>query len=148
MKRFQDKVYALSQKGLLLWEPSWDTFRPVESVVWNPAHNQLEPYFGIYTHDIFDVDYGFKDTAMHEFCIDFTDTNSYDVGGAEDLEDILEFWKWSNADVKWVGDRMMAIHPCSGDPERKKFITRYNLRSKSLRRAPRNLNSTRKIHTH
>ena len=79
MKRFQDKIYALSQKGLLLWEPSWETFRPVVAVVWNPAHNQLEPYFGIYTNDIFDVDYGFGDSNMHDFCIEFTDENAYDV---------------------------------------------------------------------
>jgi hypothetical protein len=148
MKRFHDKVYTLSQQGLLLWEPSWETFRPVQSVVWNPIHNQVEPYFGKYTHDIFDIHYGFGDSKMHDFCIQFTDDNAFDIGGAETIEDISEFWRWCKTKLQWVNDRGMNIHPCSTDPDRKKFILRYNLRAKTFRRSLRNLNGTRKIHTH
>lgn len=148
MKRFQDKIYALSQKGLLLWEPSWETFRPVVAVVWNPAHNQLEPYFGIYTNDIFDVDYGFGDSKMHDFCIEFTDENAYDVGGAEEVTNVLDLWKWCGSKVQWIGDQWLTVHPC-GVLDRKQYLKRFNLRAKTCRRkAPRNLHSTRKVNTH
>ena len=148
MKRFQDKVYAMTQKGLLLWEPSWETFRPVESVVWNPVNNQLEPYFGIFTHDIFDVNYGFGTSEMHDFCITFTDENAYDVNNAEEINDIEEFWRWSRTKLTWVGDRGMKIHPCSGDPARKQYLVRYKLHAKTCKHAPRNLNGTRKVIKH
>lgn len=148
MKRFQDKVYAISQQGLLLWEPSWETFRPVKDIVWNPVHNQLEPYYGIYTHDIFDVNYGFGTSEMHEFCIEFTDEHAFDVGGAETIENIQDFWRWYKAKLIWVGDRSMIVHPCSKKPEVKKYVARFNLRSKTFRRAPRNLHGTRKINKH
>lgn len=149
MKRFHDRIYAISQKGLLIWEPSWETFRPVVSVVWNPINNQVEPFFGNYIHDIFDIDYGFGNTQMHEHCIEFTDENAYDIGGAEEITDIQEFWKWCGTKLKWAGDRWMATHPCSGESYRTQFIKRYNLRAKTCRnKAPRNLRSTRKISTH
>lgn len=148
MKRFHDKVFAMTQKGLLLWEPSWETFRPVDSVVWNPINNQLEPYFGVYTHDIFDVHYGFGTSAMHDFCIAFTDDNAYDVNNAEEIESIEDFWRWSKTGLSWVMDRGMRVHPCAGDPQRKQYLLRYRLRAKSCKRPPRNLNGTRKVHTH
>lgn len=148
MKRFHDKVYAISQKGLLLWEPSWESFRPVQSVVWNPVNNQVEPYFGIFTHDIFDVHYGFGNSEMHDFCIEFTDQHAYDIGGADPIEEIDDFWRWCKTKLTWVGDRGMLVHPCAGNPERKQFVNRYNLRSKTFRKPPRNLHGTRKMHTH
>ncbi len=131
-----------------MWEPSWETFRPVQSVVWNPINNQLEPYFGVFTHDIFDVHYGYGTSDMHDFCIAFTDENAYDVGNAEEIETVEDFWRWSKQGLRWVMDRGMCVHPCSGDPARKQYLTRYNLRAKSCKRAPRNLNGTRKMHTH
>ena len=148
MKRFQDRIYARSQKGLLLWEPSWETFRPVEAVVWNPIHTQLEPYFGIYTHDIFDMNYGYGTPELHEFCIEFTDDNAHDIDNAEDITDTDIFWRWSGTTLRWVNDRALAVHPCAGDPERKKYLARFNLKPKTCKHPPRNLKGTRKVHTH
>lgn len=148
MMRFQDRVYAHSQKGLLVWEPSWETFRPVEAIVWNPIHKQIEPYYGIYTADIFDSFYGFLDDATHQYCIEFTDDHAHHIGGVEPTEDIQTFWTWTKLPLKWVGDRPMQVHPCAGDPERKLFLSRYSLRAKTCRKAPRNLRGTRKLHKH
>lgn len=149
MKRFQDRVYALSEKGLLVWEPSWETFRPVESVVWNPTHNQIEPFFGLYTHDIFDVHYGYRTAELHDFCVDFTDKFAYDVGGADPVDDVHEFWRWCKVPCTWIQDRPMAVHPCAAStPERKRFLERYNLRSRTCRAAPRNLRGTLRVSKH
>lgn len=148
MIRFHDKVYAHSKKGLLVWEPSWETFRPVIAVVWNPIHNQLEPYYGVYTNDVFDVEYGFKNSEIHEYCVEFTDENAHHIGGAEEIEDIALFWRWCGTQLVWVGDRAMAVHPCAGNPERKKYLQRYQLRAKTCKRAPRNLRGTLKVSKH
>ena len=146
MKTFQERVYAVSEKGLLLWEPSWDTFRPVEKVVWNPAHQQVEPYFGAYIHDVFDVHYGFRDEDTHSFCIDFTDHNLYDIKNAEPITNIHEFWRWCGSVVEWNKDQPICLHPCSDSSfDRTRFLERLGLRSKTFKRAPRNIKGTRKV---
>jgi hypothetical protein len=147
MIRFQDRVYTHSKKGLLVWEPSWETFRPVESVVWNPIHNQIEPFFGVYTHDIFDVDYGFGTPDMHEFCIQFTDEHAHHVGGASKIG-LNDFWRWLDKPLSWIGDRSIVLHPCSSSVDRKLYLKAQNLKAGTCKRAPRNLKGTRKISKH
>ena len=147
MKRFDGRIYANSQKGCLVWEPSWETFRPVISVVLNPLHNQYEPFYGIYIHDIFDVHYGFQTEEIHDYCVEFTDKNLYDIENADDIT-IEDFWRYAQTKLTWFQDRAIAVHPCAGPLDRKKYLARYSLRSKTFKRAPRNLKGTRKMNTH
>jgi hypothetical protein len=149
MKRFQDRVYASTPRGLLIWEPSWETFRPVHSVVWNPIHKQVEPFFGPYTSDIFDVEYGFGTSELHDFCVEFTDDAIHRLDEAAELLTPSDFWQWIRAtNLTWIGDRSVVLHPCTGTPNRKAYLTAYSLRAKTCKRAPRNLRGTRKIHKH
>lgn len=149
MKQFQGRVYANTPRGLLIWEPSWETFRPVKSVVWNPIHNQVEPFFGSYTSDIFDVHYGFGTAEFNEFCTDFTDDAVHRISEAAELTTPEDFWQWIRAEGRtWIGDRSVVLHPCSDAPNRKAYLARYGLRAKTMRRSPRNLRGTRKVSTH
>lgn len=149
MKKFEGRVYANTPRGLLIWEPSWETFRPVQSVVWNPAHNQVEPFYGSYTSDIFDVNYGFGTEEFRDFCIDFTDDAVHRLDEAAELATPADFWEWIRADGRiWIGDRFVVPHPCTGSISRKAYLTRYSLRGKTMRRSPRNLRGTRKVSTH
>lgn len=148
LKQFQSRAYLLSEKGLLLWEPSWETFRPVKSVVWNPTHNQLEPFFDTYVHDIFDVHYGYSSEALHDYCISMTDLNAHRIEYAEEIGTIQEFWEWCKQPLQWAGDRGIHVHPCSGNIGRSAFLKRYSLHGRTLKRAPRNLRGTRKVHIH
>lgn len=146
MKTFQERTYALSEKGLLVWEPSWDTFRPVKSVVWNPAHQQIEPYYGVFIHDIFDVHYGYNTEELHNFCIEYTDENLYDIRNAEPITNIQDFWRWCGSKLEWNRDQAISLHPCSESTfDRSKFLERLGLRSKTYKRAPRNIKGTRKV---
>jgi hypothetical protein len=146
MKTFQERTYALSEKGLLVWEPSWDTFRPVKSVVWNPAHQQIEPYYGVFIHDIFDIHYGYNTEELHNFCVDYTDQNLYDIRNAEPITNIQDFWRWCGSKLEWNRDQAVSLHPCSErNFDRTKFLERLGLRSKTYKRAPRNIKGTRKV---
>jgi hypothetical protein len=146
MKTFQERTYALSEKGLLVWEPSWDTFRPVKSVVWNPAHQQIEPYYGVFIHDIFDIHYGYNTEELHNFCIEYTDENLYDIRNAEPITNIQDFWRWCGSKLEWNRDQAISLHPCSESTfDRSKFLERLGLRSKTYKRAPRNIKGTRKV---
>jgi hypothetical protein len=145
MRTFQERIYALSEKGLLLWEPSWDTFRPVEKVVWNPAHSQIEPYFGVYVADVFDKHYGFMTEELHTFCIEFTDKNLSEIGVAEPIKNIQNFWRWCGESVSWDKDQPISLHPCASVYDRKVFIERLGLRGRTFRKPPRNIKGTRKV---
>jgi len=147
LARFQDRVYART-KMLLVWEPSWETFRPVEKVVWNPVNNQVEEYYGAYIHDIFDVQYGFGSEAIHDMCVEFTDEALPHMKAADEIDTIQEFWRWCGTQLAWNGDRPMAAHPCCVDPSRKAFLDRYALRARTFKRAPRSLKATRKVSIH
>jgi hypothetical protein len=149
MMRFEGRVYTLSPKGLLLWESGWETFRPVHSIVWNPTHNQVEPYFGDLTSDLFHTEYGFGSPDMHKFCVQFTDDHAHEVETARTIASPAELWRQTGSTLQWVRDRPMIVHPESTTrPDRSKFLQRYSLRGKTFRQPPRNLRGTRKIHTH
>jgi hypothetical protein len=148
MIAFQDRVYMHSKKGILLWEPSWETFRPVESIVWNPKHQQIEPYFGTYTYDLFDKEYGFKTSEIHDYCVEFTDENARHIGSAERIRDVEAFWRWVDKPLEWIGDRSLVLHPCAKNHSRKKYLEIFNLRARTCKRAPRNLKGTRKVSKH
>jgi len=146
MRKFQDRIYAVSEKGILVWEPSWDTFRPVEKIVWNTATKQVEPYFGLYTHDIFDTHYGYGNETMYNFCIEFTDKNAYDIKHTPEITNIELFWSWCGTPLIWKQDRPISLHPCSVSSfDRKEFLRQFNLRSKTFKHAPRNIKGTRKV---
>ena len=146
MIRFGDRVYTHSAKGLLMWEPSWETFRPLDSVVWNPLTSEIEPFFGLYIHDVFDRSYGYGSPEMHDFCIKFTDDHVHLVEDAP-TKHIHELWRWLDRPLVWTGDRAIALHPCS-TLDRKQFLSRFNLRQRTFKRSPRNLRGTRKVTTH
>lgn len=146
MKRFHDRVYALSEQGLLIWEPSWEIFRPVKSLVWNPAHSQLEPYYGEYVRDLFDVHYGFSSRDLYDFCVEYTDAHVGEVEPAEECLTVDAFWRWANLPLTWIQDRPLAVHPCHAHaPDRKAYLARYSLRPRTLRHPPRNLRRTLKV---
>lgn len=146
--RFDDRVYARTEQGLLVWEPSWETFRPVVSIVWNPTHSRVEPYYGDLVQDVFDAHYGYGTDAVKEACIAFTDENAFDIEAATELKTPTELWTWAKTiPLSWAADRPVAVLP-SAPFDRKQYLARYAMRAKTCRRAPRNLRGTRKVVTH
>ncbi len=146
--RFDDRVYARTEKGLLVWEPSWETFRPVVSIVWNPAHSRVEPFYGDLVRDVFDAHYGFGSDAVRDLCAAFTDEHAFDIESAEEFTTPEKLWTWAKTvPLTWGADRPVAILPTASF-DRKQYLAKYGLRAKTCRRAPRNLRGTRKVVTH
>jgi len=107
--KFQDRIYAKDQRRLLVWDSAWDSFRPCEQIVWNPATRQVEPFFGQYCSELFDIAYGFRGTKTQ--CIEFTDKVIDTLGDAREVSD-SEFWRWTEQNTEWFFDRPVVIHPC------------------------------------
>ena len=145
--RFGDRVYGkLDNNKLLVWDAGWDTFRPVDKIVWNPSRKDVQILYGQLCSEIFDTKYGFGD--MHGECVDFTDKFISDMETAPTIDTIDEFWKWTGQQTQWFYDRTIVLHPCSAKPSRAEYLRIMNLRAKTAKRIPRQIRGTLKRRKH
>jgi len=141
--RFGDRVYGkLDNDKLLVWDAGWDTFRPIDKIVWNPRRKEVQILYGQLCSEIFDTKYGFGD--MQAECVDFTDRFISDLETAPTIETIDEFWKWTGQTTVWFYDRMIIVHPCCAKPSRTEYLRIMNLRAKTAKRIPRQIRGTLK----
>jgi len=136
-------VYGkLDNDKLLVWDAGWDTFRPIDKIVWNPRRKEVQVLYGQLCSEIFDTKYGFGD--MQTECVDFTDRFISDLETAPTIETIDEFWKWTGQTTVWFYDRMIVVHPCCAKPSRTEYLRIMNLRAKTAKRIPRQIRGTLK----
>jgi len=141
--RFQDRVYAKSQIGILVWDSAFQNFRPCEKVVWNPVKKEIQPFYGMYTSEIFDKEYGYGE--YKDFCVQFTDTHIDNVDNAAIVTDPDAFWKWTEQELMWTGDRGIVVHPCHQIVRKEDYLRALQLRRKTYKRVPRQMRGTRRV---
>ena len=139
--RFQDEIYAKTADRLLVWDTAWQSFRPVESIVWNPSTRRVEPFYGEYCMEIFDAAYGYGSQHVRDFCEEFTD--AADIATAVELSPDA-FWRWTNQPLTWIRDRGVTLHPCHKVPNRKDYLHVMNARARTSKRTPRQMQGTLK----
>lgn len=106
----EGRIYSRHETTYVVWEPSWQMFRPLEQIVWNPSSKRIEPFYGSFALDIFDREYGFGSAEMRIKCEEFTDDSILLVEYPSVLP-LKEFWKWAGGKT-WIGDRFINVHPC------------------------------------
>ena len=139
--KFGDAIYGKHEGKLLVWDAGWDTFRPVDKIVWNPLRREVQPMYGQLCSELFDTSYGFGD--MRDMCIQFTDEN---VGNLDDAREVgdAEFWEWTGQSTTWFYDRHIVLHPCSKKPSRTEYLSALQVRAKTARQLPRQIRGTLK----
>lgn len=140
--KFQDTVYAKSSIGILVWDDGFQNFRPCEQVVWNPVKKCIEAFYGLYTSEIFDRDYGYGE--HRNFCVDFTDKNADKIQNAEIINNPDDFWKWTGQKLKWTGDRGITLHPCFEKMDKQEYLRILQLRRRTYKHLSRQIRKTRK----
>jgi hypothetical protein len=138
--KFADRVYAKSNIGILVWDSAFQNFRPCEQVVWNPIQKEIQPFYGLYTSEIFDKDYGYGDNR--DLCIEFTDKYLSELEEASEITDPDEFWRWTGQPLTWTGDRGITLHPCHGKVDKEDYLHVLNLRRKTYKKLPRQIRGT------
>lgn len=128
---FQDRLFYEHRKWWFVWEPAWEQFRPIESVVWNGRSFDIQD--SVYCADPTDPHYGYGSSQMLELC--------------ELLQD-----KVKQTPVKvttlpigqeWFRDRYVAFTPCaSRDVKSWKRMVQHKPRT--CRRCPRGKRLTRR----
>jgi hypothetical protein len=140
--RFADRIYGKLENKLLVWDAGWDTFRPVDKIVWNPVRRDIQILYGQLCSELFDIQYGFGDLQAQ--CVEFTDKFIGDIETVPVIETIDEFWTWTGQPTEWFYDRSIVLHPCSKKPNRAEYLATMKLRAKTAKRIPRQIRGTLK----
>jgi hypothetical protein len=133
LKTFQDRIYGKYENQLFVFEPTWDSFRPIEHVGWDGKNYViLDQKF---KQDLFDPNYGYGTLEMKAKCRKLSQDTELD--DAKPIVDSVEFWKWSGEkELKWWNDRaVLFANPCVQRDMQgwKSYLHYLNVRSKTLR---------------
>lgn len=142
---FHDRIYGKKNKQLFVFEPSWDSFRPIKKVAWNG-----ETYAIIddeYKSDLFDDNYGYGSLGMKALCRELIQNTELD--SATEITDSLLFWKWcGETEAKWWFDRgCVFADPCISKDQKqwKAYIKYLQTKPKTLKRSLKGKSMTRRL---
>ena len=72
LRKYKDSIYGKKGSQLFYWESTWDSWRPIEKIVWNGS--ELVPYYKKYTTNLFDSLYGYGTPEMKLECKTLSET--------------------------------------------------------------------------
>jgi hypothetical protein len=129
---FRDKVFLEYKQYWFVWEPAWESFRPIRGVAWDGKAFQVED--SVFCADPTSELYGYGSSQMNQLC--------------ELLKD-----KFNGTPVKvstlpigneWFRDRFVTLSPCAPrDIHAWKRMVQNKPRT--CRKAPRGKKLTRRI---
>ena len=64
--QFQDHIYLGYKSNWFVWEPAWESFRPIHSVAWNGTRFQIDDRG--YCDDLTSELYGYGSPQMKQVC--------------------------------------------------------------------------------
>jgi hypothetical protein len=142
---FHERIYGKYKCQLFVFEPTWDSFRPIERIAWNG--DRLVPIDDKYKPDLFDKNYGYGSLEMKALCRKLSQET--ELSEAKEVKDPIHLWRWyGETNVKWWRDRPVVFAtPCiSKDPIAWKHYLKYlDTRAKTLRRPFGGKSLTRKV---
>jgi hypothetical protein len=138
--RFRETVYGRLQGTLFLWEPTWDSFRPIRGYLWNGTTFVHESDFA----DIWDPYYGYGSSDMKRLCKKLSE--SVDLNSAQDIQSLDHFWTWCRTPTEWFRDRRCAFTACASKDafSWKRLIGNTHSKPKTLRHHA-HVRSTRRL---
>lgn len=118
---FHDKIYGKYQSKLYLFEPTWDSFRPILGVGWNGS--KFIPIDD--KKSLFSNHYGYESTEQKELCRKLIQET--ELSDAKEVSDPVQVWRWyGETNVKWWRDRPCVFLPCvSKDADSWKGYLKY-----------------------
>jgi hypothetical protein len=121
-----DAVYLQVKSAWFLWEPAWESWRPITSVSWDGERVVLDDR--AYCSDPTDPLYGYGSPKMQELCAALTKTYSPTNAVSGSLPAI--------GAQEWFFDRALSLTPCA--PRDKASWKRFHKgKYRTPRRAPK-----------
>ncbi len=131
---FRERIYGKKDNQLFVFEPTWDSFRPIEKVAWNGDIFVIVDTK--YTSDLFDEYYGYGSLVMKALCRQLSQDTELDESNK--IVDPLIFWKWcKETDAKWWFDRPCVFTSSCIPKDQlqwKSYIKYIQTKAKTLRR--------------
>ena len=132
--QFHDRLYGKYKTHLYVFEPTWDSFRPITKVAWNGS--QYEICDQEFKTNLFSEDYGYGSLEQRQICRVLTQET--ELGNPKELTNSIDFWKWcGEINVKWWRDRPVVFTSKCVSKEIndwKKYLMYLNTKAKTLRR--------------
>ena len=130
---FHERLYGTYNGQLYIFEPTWDSFRPISGLGWDGK--QFASIDAKYKPNLFDDLYGYGTLEMKAECRKLTQETELSSG--RDICDPIQFWRWyGEQNVKWWRDRpCVFLSPCvSRDANSWKNYLKYlNTKARTLR---------------
>jgi hypothetical protein len=131
LRSYKGTVYGKLKNRLFQWDSNWESFRPIEKIVWNGKElKSLFPFF-----DMFDPYYGFGSSDMKQLCDRLTEITN--------LETAVEQLPWIEGE--WFKDRNVPFESCVAKTQDswKKYIQYTGSCPKTLRK--QSFHATRRL---
>lgn len=103
--KFQDNVFLDYKTNWFVWEPAWESFRPIQSVEWNGDVFQIQD--SIYCSDPTDVQYGYGSTQMKKVCDLLTQKFESEIPSAKVVTTPVI------GSASWFRDRHVVLSRCA-----------------------------------
>lgn len=124
--KFKGNIYGKLQTQLFIWEPEWDSFRPIEKLGWNGK--EIVAVDTKYKQDIFSPWYGYGSSEMKQLCRRLTDITELDVTESGNIPWMKDEW--------WRDRYCSFAFGCSSKSIQswKKYLSYTNSKHKTLRK--------------
>jgi len=131
---FHDRIYGKYENQLYVFEPTWDSFRPIERVGWDGKQYSIVD--SKFKKDIFSDFYGYESVDQKKLCKQLIEETELEK--ATELVDSVAFWKWSGeVEAKWFKDRPCVFTSPCVEKNWIKYLRYLNIRAKTLRQYPK-----------
>ena len=131
---YGDHLFLDYQTHWFLWEPAWDSFRPVTSVYWDGVSFVIDDR--AFCRDPTDEFYGYGSAEMKEIC----DT----LNELETPEHVETLATPAIGPLTWFRDRFVSVCPCTPMDVRS-WKQMHRGRYRTCRKAPKSTRTTRRL---
>ena len=126
---FYTRIYGKYSGQLFVFEPTWDSFRPVTKVGWDGKKFSTDEPFKT---NLFSPHYGFESPEQKTLCRQLAETTELD---AREIKEPVEFWKWAGlTDASWFRDRPCVFLTECTPKNWHDYVKYLGSRGKTLRR--------------
>lgn len=137
MFRFGGHVFKKVDAQWFIWEPHWDSFRPIDGFGWNGV--TYEVMDTTYTTDPFSDTFGYGTLEMQKICQEITDASVQDIDSAPEVSFALV------GAPTWVRDRWVVLANPDAASTWRKHLSYIRSRAHTCRKVPRGQKTTKRI---
>lgn len=130
--QFQDKTFLQYKKFWFVWEPAWDSFRPIDGLAWD-GHSYVVKDAS-YCKDPLDEHYGYGSSQMKEVCEVLHEKYTSQAKRVSTLD---------TGNSEWFYDRFVAITP-HAPRDKQSWKRMVQGKHRTCRHAPRGKKLTRR----